>query len=126
MSYKILIVDDSRLARMAVSRALVSARPEWTRAEAANAEEALAAVREANPDVVILDYNMPGRDGLELAAELRKIHPAMPIALISANHQQEIVSRAESIGMTFLGKPLTEPALKEFLRDAESRLAARR
>jgi CheY-like chemotaxis protein len=125
MGYKVLIVDDSKLARMAVVRALVSVRPDWSRVEAASAEEAIAALKEANPDLVILDYNMPGRDGLDVAVELLSIRPSMPIALISANHQREVVSRAEAMGMAFLEKPLTELALKEFLTGANSRLDAR-
>ena len=40
MSYKILIVDDSKLARMAVNKALNALYPDWMRLEAANAEEA--------------------------------------------------------------------------------------
>jgi CheY-like chemotaxis protein len=125
MSYKVLIVDDSKLARMAVVRALGSVRPDWSRVEAASAEEAIAALKDADPDLVILDYNMPGRDGLDVAVELLSIRPSMPIALISANHQREVVSRAEAMGMTFLEKPLTELALKEFLTGANSRLDAR-
>ena len=58
---------------------------------------------------------MPGRDGLHLAAELRELDPAMPIAVISANHQEEIVSRARDVGAMFLPKPLTEQALSEFV-----------
>ena len=42
MSYKVLVVDDSKLARMAVAKALEALRPGWTRVEAANADEALA------------------------------------------------------------------------------------
>ncbi len=126
MACKVLVVDDSKLARMAVAKALSAARPQWTRVEAANADEAFAALSQANPDIALLDFNMPGRDGLELAAELRKQRPDMPIALISANHQIEVVDRAREIGASFLGKPLTETDLKAFLLDADRRLDAHR
>ena len=69
-------------------------------------------------DLVVLDFNMPGRDGLDLAAEFRKIRPTMPIAVISANYQREVVDRARAVGATFLPKPVTEQALKEFLATA--------
>ena len=49
MSYKILIVDDSKLARMAVIKALNALYPDWTRLEAANADEALKSMKEDNP-----------------------------------------------------------------------------
>lgn len=122
MSYKVLVVDDSKLARMAVAKALGTLRPDWTRIEAANADDAVTALTENKPDFAVVDFNMPGRDGLDLAAQFRDINPAMPVAVISANHQQEIVDRARAVGATFLSKPLTEPALQEFLTVAEERL----
>lgn len=122
MSYKVLVVDDSKLARMAVAKALGALHPDWTRLEAANAEEALAILKENKPDLAVLDFNMPGRDGLDLAAQFRIIDPAMPVAVISANHQQEIVDRTRAVGATFLSKPLTEIGLTEFLTEAARRL----
>jgi len=121
---KILIVDDSKLARMAVAKALSVIHPEWERIEAANADEALAQVDSANPDIAVFDFNMPGRDGLALAAEVRMLKPEMQVAIISANHQQEVIDRAHAIGAVFLSKPLTEQALREFLSSAETKLKA--
>ncbi len=115
MTYKILIVDDSKLARMAVGKVLTALRPDWSRIEAANADEALALAAQTPIDLALLDFNMPGRDGLTLAAELRETRPGLPIAVISANHQNEIVARAQALGAAFLPKPLTEQALRAFL-----------
>ena len=118
MTYKVLIVDDSKLARMAVNKALNTLYPDWTRLEAANAEEALKALKQGDPDIALLDFNMPGRNGLDLAADLRESKPHMPVAVISANRQQEILNRVREIGATFLMKPLTGDALGEFLKAA--------
>ncbi len=123
MSYKVLIVDDSKLARMSVAKLLNGLKPDWPRFEAANAEDAMKMLADVQPDLVLLDFNMPGRDGLEVAAELRERNPSMPVAVISANIQIEIVNRAGDAGATFLPKPLTEQALAAFLTDAEQRLA---
>lgn len=123
MGYRVLVVDDSKLARMAVAKVLTAQRPDWSRIEASNAEEALALARKESFDLAILDFNMPGRDGLELAAELLALKPAMPLAVISANHQVEVVTRAREVGATFLQKPLTEKAMAEFLAHALERLA---
>ena len=60
MVFKILVVDDSKLARMAVAKVLGGLYPDWTRVEAANADEALAALEEQKPDLVVVDFNMPG------------------------------------------------------------------
>lgn len=125
MPYRILVVDDSKLARMAVAKALTAIHPDWTRLEAANADEALAFAKQDAFDLAILDFNMPGRDGLDLAAELLALKPAMPLAVISANHQVEVVTRAREVGATFLQKPLTAAAMADFLNEASRRLSAR-
>ncbi|WP_284943689.1 response regulator transcription factor [Acidisoma cladoniae] len=122
MAYKVLIVDDSKLARMSVAKALSGLQPAWTRVEAANAEEASAILADQGADIALLDFNMPGRDGLELAAELHATYPTMPIAIISANIQDEVIARARAVGAAFLAKPLTPQALAEFLSGAQLRL----
>jgi DNA-binding NtrC family response regulator len=124
MKYRVLVVDDSKLARMAVAKALNALHADWARIEASNADEALGLAKTDSFDLAILDFNMPGRDGLVLAAELLALKPGMPLAVISANHQVEVVTRAREVGATFLQKPLTEKALAEFLADATKRLAA--
>jgi len=121
---KVLVVDDSKLARMALAKALDAVHPDWTRVEAVNADEAIAQVRNAAPDIAVFDFNMPGRDGLALAAEVRALRPSMPVAIISANHQREVIDRANAIGAVFLSKPLTAQALREFLQNAEVKLKA--
>jgi CheY-like chemotaxis protein len=124
MAYRVLIVDDSKLARMSVAKVLATLHPDWTRVEATNADEALALAGQIPIDVALLDFNMPGRDGLVLAAELRALYPDMPCAVVSANVQQEVVSRAREVGAQFLPKPITETALKSFLMDAAARLGS--
>lgn len=109
---------------MAVAKLLEALHPEWTCIEAASAEEALALLTQKEADLVVVDFNMPGRDGLDLASEFRERMPAMPVALISANHQQEIVDRTHAVGAAFLPKPLTKQALEEFLVGAVQRLKA--
>ncbi len=118
MTYKVLIVDDSKLARMAVVKALKSCYPDGVRVEAGSAEDALSAMENETPDIALVDFNMPVQDGLHLAADLRKLSPKMPIAIISANHQQEIINRANALGATFLPKPVGEKELSDFLSAA--------
>jgi len=122
MAYQVLMVDDSKLARMGLAKALAGLRPDWVRLEATNADEALALVRQSHVDIALLDFNMPGKDGLTLAAELRELKPTMPVAVISANVQHEIVTQARELGAEFLAKPLTAAALSEFVERAERRL----
>src|SRR5690242_20107678 len=115
MLFKVLIVDDSKLARMSVAKTLTAVHSDWTRFEASNADEAIALMKREVIDIALLDFNMPGRDGLALAAELREINAEMPLAVVSANYQDEIVRRTKDVGAAFLTKPVTEQQLREFL-----------
>ena len=126
MTYKVLIVDDSKLARMAAAKVLADCHPDWSSVEAGSADLAMSAVSRDSPDIALVDFNMPGGDGLHLAAELRKLKPAMPIALISANHQQQIVNRARELGAAFLPKPLSQKSLQTFLESAIQEIKAAR
>lgn len=49
-----------------------------------DAERAIEAIREARPDVVVLDINMPGKDGLDLLRELMDVDPTLPVVLNTA------------------------------------------
>lgn len=120
---RVLIVDDSRLARMAVIKGLSRLEPSFTYSEATNPDEAVAVVKASPAHIAIIDFNMPVRDGLSLAAELRDLDVNMPIALVSANTQDEILERAAELGVAFLTKPLNEAALKTFLEAAKIRLS---
>ena len=122
MAPTVLIVDDSKLARIVASRALAALQPDWERVEASNAQDALSILSERKIDVAMIDFNMPDKDGLELAAELRALHPSMPIAVITANIQDEVIARAREVNATFVGKPLTEEGLRGFVSGAALRL----
>jgi CheY-like chemotaxis protein len=93
---KVLIVDDSKLARMSVAKVLKALHPDWVMVEAGDAAQALASVDHESPDFALLDYNMPGKDGLALAAELRESNADIRVAVISANHQVEVIERAQA------------------------------
>ncbi|MEO6340359.1 MAG: response regulator [Caulobacteraceae bacterium] len=122
MTTTLIIVDDSKLARIVVGKAVSALQPEWTRIEASNADEATALIGAQKVDLAILDYNMPGKNGLELAEQLRGAYPQMPIALATANVQDEVIARARAANVTFIPKPVTEDGLRGFLSGAALRL----
>jgi len=122
MTVKVLVVDDSKLARIVAGKAIAALQPDWVRVEAGSAADALTIVGAEQIDVAILDFNMPDKDGLELAAELRAAHPNMPIAVITANVQDEIVARVRALNATFVAKPVTQDALGGFIAGAALRL----
>lgn len=122
MKHKVLVVDDSMLARMVMVSAFRRIRPDWEVSEATNADGALSAISAGAIEIALIDFNMPGTDGLELIARIRQGHPTMPLAIVSANVQDEIIARARELNATFVAKPLTDEALGSFLSGAALRL----
>ncbi len=125
MSNTVLIVDDSKLARIVVGKAVTALHPDWTKVEAGNADEAETLLDSGGVDLAIVDFNMPGRNGLDFAEKVRERFPDMPIALATANVQDEIIARARELNATFVPKPITEDGLRGFLSGAALRLRAR-
>jgi CheY-like chemotaxis protein len=126
MTTTILIVDDSKLARIVAGKAVTALHPDWDRVEAGNADEALELLANRRIDVALLDFNMPGKNGVELAAELRKLLPTLPIALITANIQNEVIDSAKAVGAAFVAKPVTQEGLQAFLAEAAKTLSNER
>jgi len=122
MQYRILIVDDSKLARMVMMSSLRRIRPDWGVVEATSAQEALEATAKGGFDIALVDFNMPDMDGLALISKMRQTDKAIPIAVVSANLQDEIISRARELNAAFVAKPLTDEALGAFLSGATLRL----
>lgn len=125
MSLNVLIVDDSKLARMVATKALAELQPDWTKVEANGAAQAHEIVAVQKVDLALIDFNMNEKNGLELADELRALHPDMPIAIITANIQDEVIARAREIGATFVPKPVNAEGLEGFISGAALRLRAR-
>jgi len=80
---------------------------------ASSAVEALAAVEAREPDVVVLDVRMPGKDGLEVLAELRQSHPRVQVIMLTGHASVEAAKRGMALGaFDYLIKPV---ALEELL-----------
>ena len=126
MTVTVLIVDDSKLARIVAGKALAELQPEWQKIEAGSAAQALELIAAEPVDIALVDFNMPEKDGLQLAEELRAMRPDLPIAIITANIQDEVISRARAVGATFVPKPVTADGLQGFLAGAALRLRTTR
>jgi len=102
---RVLVVDDEKLQRELVGGALK--KQGYTVVEAGSAEEALAVVAKTFPEVALLDIQMPGRSGLELLADLKKINPELQAVIVSAHADFEKGLEAMKKGaLDFLKKPV--------------------
>jgi CheY-like chemotaxis protein len=102
----------SKLARIVVGKAIAAVQADWKKVEAGNAEEATALLQHGGVDLAIVDFNMPGRNGLDLAGVIRESFLEMPIAQATAKVQGEIVAQARALNITFVAKPVTEDGLR--------------
>ncbi len=111
-----LIVDDSRMSRMMIRSFACESGEELRFIEAAHGEEALALEAGTQVDLMTVDYNMPGMDGLTVAEQLQARFPAARAALLTANIQDAMQRRAEAAQLQFIPKPVTEQKIVEFVR----------
>ncbi|MBA2935175.1 response regulator [Sphingomonas sp. CGMCC 1.13654] len=126
MPVTVLVVDDSKLARIVATKALAELQPDWTRVEAGSAAQAIEIMAKTPIDVALIDFNMTEKDGLVLAAELREAHPDLPIAIITANIQDEVVARARALDAAFVAKPVTTEGLQGFVSGTALRLRSKK
>jgi CheY-like chemotaxis protein len=124
MSVTVMIVDDSKLARIVAGKALTELQPGWDRVEASSAAQALEIIGAQKIDLALIDFNMTEKDGLQLATELRARYPDLPMALITANIQDEIIAGARAIDISFVAKPVTADGLQGFISGTALRLRA--
>lgn len=95
-----LIVDDEEDIRMLIRLTIEIANEGLAVAgEAANGEEAIDRWREEQPEVVVLDYRMPGMTGLEVAERILAEDPEQPIILFSAYVDAETSAAARRLGI---------------------------
>jgi DNA-binding NarL/FixJ family response regulator len=89
---RIMIVDDHDAVRRGI-RQLVETKPYYqVVAEAGDGRSAMELAREANPDIVILDYSLPELNGLDLAHMLKRTLPRIEILLYTMHDREEIIS----------------------------------
>jgi CheY-like chemotaxis protein len=114
-SKTVLVVDDSRMSRMMILRIIGEHYPEWQVLEAGSGDEALEVCEGQDIDIMTLDMNMPGMNGLELGAQLRERFPDADISLVTANIQSAIKERARAAQIRFVPKPITEDRILSYI-----------
>ncbi|MYM35681.1 response regulator [Duganella sp. FT50W] len=116
----VLIVDDSRVSRLMARQYISGLHADWIVEEASTGEESLLKARQAAPDLVLMDVNMPGMGGIAAAEQLRQEFPAVPISLLTANVQTATRERANVMGIGFVEKPITEARIAQLLATLET------
>jgi DNA-binding NtrC family response regulator len=119
----ILIVDDEASQRQLLGGFVASLG--FSVEEADSGEAALAAIRRGQPTMVLLDVRLPGIDGIETLAEIRKIADRLPVLLITAYADlRQAVAAVKSGADDYLAKPVDLDELETAIFDALGRNAA--
>jgi len=114
---KILIADDHPIVREGMKQIIAKAADMTIGGEALNGQEALGLIEAEEFDAVVLDINMPGRDGLEILKDIRRSRPTLPVLLLSMYSEDQVAVRALKAGASgFLNKESAPRELVHALR----------
>src|ERR1700676_5185573 len=98
-SARILVVDDSQLMRRCL-RTLLEQHESWRFCgEATKGGEAIQKAQQADPDVIVLDFQMPEMNGLDAAREIRRRSPEIPILMLTLHMSPQLAEQAKRIGI---------------------------
>jgi len=119
LTQSVLIVDDEPMARTLLRLMLV--RAGFNVAEAEDGYDALAKVKQSQPDIVLLDVMMPGMDGFTVCEKLRHGENTsdLPIIMLSAKTDLDSINKGLRVGATkYLTKPISPEDLTRHVREA--------
>lgn len=120
---RILIVDDDESVRSLLRLTLPAEGHEVV--EARDGDHALELVSASVPDLVLLDWRMPGRPGADILSELKARYPAVQVVVLTAELANEQRELAESLGAdAFLTKPFSPLQLLEIVERLLAQRAA--
>ncbi|GAO44264.1 response regulator transcription factor [Flavihumibacter petaseus] len=95
---KVAIADDHALFRAGVKTALSAKKDVELIAEADNGMQLLNLLKHIEPDVILLDIQMPIMDGISTLPEIRKMHPGVKVIILSMHNDHSMISKLMEIG----------------------------
>jgi DNA-binding response OmpR family regulator len=125
----ILIVDDDPEAGEIISRCIQKDYgQEFLIFYESDPVRAIKFFQSILPDILITDYDMPGKNGVELAVAAREIHPGLPILMISgiASQKSDIMSIMKTMGVMVLSKPFQREKVCRWMDGVVSTLSTRK
>lgn len=121
---RILIADDVKAIRMVLKRMVSKLSGEWVINEACDGEETLDHYFASEPDIVLLDVEIPLIDGWNVLQTIREVDSDVTIIMVTASEAPEDVMRAVELGASgFVGKPFDPDELADALGYATAPVA---
>ena len=116
MPSTILIVDDHEAVRSALRNWLIEKFPSFRIMEMTSGEEAIAKIKEVSPHLIIMDFKLPGMDGLALLKRIQDSHLDAMKILITAYRSEVVISEAINMGVKeIIEKPFTSKIIEATL-----------
>ncbi|RQO56344.1 response regulator [Paucibacter sp. KBW04] len=112
---KILVVDDSKVSRAVIIALIMTRLPHATVVEAGDGQAAVETATREQPDLAILDINMPVMSGLEAAEQIQQHSPHTRLALLTANAQDAMRQKAQALNVPLFKKPAKGDVLDQIL-----------
>lgn len=114
---RVLIVDDHAVVRQGVRQIIQGYSEKAVVGEAKNAEEMLELIRKGKWDLLILDIGLPGRSGLDVLGDIKKICPKLPVLALSAYPEDQLAIRVLKAGASgYLSKESASEELVNALK----------
>ncbi|WP_136415125.1 MULTISPECIES: response regulator transcription factor [Oxalobacteraceae] len=118
---RIIIADDHELIREGIKKIIRSSRDMRVVGEAGDVDGILALAAQHAPDIAILDIGLPGYDGLEGLAEVRRRFPDMPVLILSMHPEERFAIRALKAGAAgYITKAMAAEELIKAIRKVMS------
>ena len=122
----IQIADDHAIVRRGLREILADEFPGAQFSESSNGDEVLAQLVISQPDVLLLDINMPGRSGFEVLIDVKTICPHLPVIMVSVQPESQYALRCLRAGATeYVNKNSASeelvPAIKKILENVAKR-----
>lgn len=119
----LLIVDDEFGVRESLKMVFCK---DFRLMEADSVDAAIPKVRDAKPDVIMLDVLMPKTDGIELLRQIKEMHPACEVIMLTGVNSQQLATKALNFGaFDFIAKPFDVVDLREKVSRALQKMRQR-
>ncbi|WP_046214088.1 response regulator [Paenibacillus wulumuqiensis] len=143
MKYKVLIVDDHFVVREGLKLILETSEHYYVAGEAENGQLAVKLAEELQPDVILMDLNMPVMSGLEAIEQLQARHLAIPVVILTTYNEDDLMVKGLAMGAkgyllkdakrenlfrtldsAIRGETLLQPEIMEIVFQTKRKLAA--